>query len=71
MRVATDYAVVMAPKRLGTFLLCVGALNVLIGAILAVQIAPARIGASPYVIAFCGLVLMFGGYYTGKRKSWN
>jgi hypothetical protein len=58
----------MAPKRLGILLLCVGALNVLIGTILAVQIAPARIGASPYVIVFCGLILMFAGYYTGKRK---
>lgn len=69
MRVATHYAVVMAPKRLGTLLLCMGALNVLIGTILAVQIPPARLGASAYVFVFCGLILMFAGHYTGKRKA--
>jgi hypothetical protein len=61
----------LKPRQLGIFLLCVGASNVLVGVILAVQIAPERIGASPYVLAFCGLILMFGGYYTGKRKDGN
>lgn len=64
-----DYAVVMAPQRLGIFLLCVGALNVLVGTMLAIQVPPERIGWSPYIIIFCGLILMFGGYYTGKRKA--
>lgn len=59
----------MTRQRLGIFLLCVGALNVLIGTMLATQIAPEQIGASPYIIVFCGLILMFGGYYTGKRKA--
>ena len=61
----------MAPKQLGILLLGAGALNVLIGTALAVQIAPARIGTSPYVIVFCGIILMFAGYYTGKRKTWR
>lgn len=58
-----------APKRLGILLLCVGAVNVLIGTMLAIQIAPERIGASPYIIVLCGLILMYGGYYTGNRKA--
>jgi hypothetical protein len=49
----------------------VGALNALIGTIMAIQIPPERIGISPYLIALSGLVLMFGGYYTGKRKDGN
>ncbi len=53
------------------FLLCAGALNALIGTIMAIQIPPERIGISPYVLALSGLILMFGGYYTGKRKDWN
>ena len=61
----------MKPRPLGIFLLCVGASNVLVGVILAVQIAPDRIGASPYELALSGLVMAFGGYYTGKRKEWN
>jgi hypothetical protein len=66
---AGDYAGVMAPRRLGIFLLCVGALNALIGTLLAIQVPPERIGGSPYVLIFCGLILMFAGYYTGKRKA--
>jgi hypothetical protein len=61
----------LKPLQLGTFLLCVGALNALIGTIMAIQIPPERIGISPYLIALSGLVLMFGGYYTGKRKDGN
>ncbi|SDL97626.1 hypothetical protein [Arthrobacter sp. ok362] len=61
----------MTSRRLGTFLLCVGAFEALIGTIMAIQIPPARLGVSPYVLVFCGLVLMFGGYYTGKRESGN
>ncbi|MDQ0850673.1 hypothetical protein QFZ65_002611 [Arthrobacter sp. B3I9] len=59
----------MKPRRLGIFLLCVGALDALMGTILAIQIPPDRIGISPYVLAVSGVVLMFGGYYTGKRKD--
>lgn len=61
----------MKPRQLGIFLLCVGASNVLVGVILAVQIPPDRIGISPYVLSLSGLVLMFGGYYTGRRKNGN
>ncbi|WP_155855825.1 hypothetical protein [Arthrobacter sp. 9MFCol3.1] len=61
----------MKPRQLGMFLLCAGALNALIGTIMAIQIPPERIGISPYVLALSGLILMFGGYYTGKRKDWN
>jgi uncharacterized membrane protein len=61
----------MTPRRLGTFLLSVGALNALIGTIMAIQIPPARAGFFPYVILLCGLVSMYAGYYTGKRKDWN
>ena len=61
----------MKPRQLGTLLLCVGALNALIGTIMAIQIPPEHIGISPYVLALSGLILMFGGYYTGKRKDWN
>jgi hypothetical protein len=39
--------------------------------IMAIQIPPERIGITPYVFALSGLGLMFGGYYTGKRKDWN
>jgi hypothetical protein len=52
-------------------LLCAGALNALIGTIMAIQIPPERIGISPYVLALSGLILMFGGYYIGKGKDWN
>jgi hypothetical protein len=38
---------------------------------MAIQIPPERIGITPYVFALSGLGLMFGGYYTGKRKDWN
>jgi len=61
----------MAPRRVGTFLLCVGALNALIGAIMVIQLPPARLGFFPYVILICGLVLMFSGYYTGRRRDGN
>lgn len=64
-----DYAGVIAPRRLGIFLLCVGALNALIGTMLAIHVPPKRIGGSPYVIILCGLILMFAGYYTGKRNA--
>lgn len=59
----------MSPQRLGIFLMCVGALNALIGTMLAIQVPAERLGASPYVIMLCGLVLMLAGYYTGKRKA--
>ncbi|SFT76348.1 hypothetical protein [Arthrobacter sp. ov118] len=61
----------MKPRQLGTLLLCVGALNALIGTIMALQIPQERVGISPYVLALSGLVLMFVGYYTGKRKGWK
>jgi hypothetical protein len=60
----------LKPRQLGTFLLCVGALNALIS-IMTLHIPPERIGIAPYVLALSGLALMFGGYYTGKRKDWN
>jgi VIT1/CCC1 family predicted Fe2+/Mn2+ transporter len=47
----------------------VGAFNALIGTIMAIQIPPTRVGFFPYVILLCGLVLMFSGYYTGKRRD--
>lgn len=66
---AGDYPVVMAAQRLGILLLCVGALSVLIAGILAIQVAPERTGGSPYLIVFCGLILMIAGYYIGKRRA--
>ena len=57
----------MTPKWIGTFLLCVGAFEALIGTGMAIQIPPDRIGISPYVLALSGLALMFGGYFTGRR----
>lgn len=59
----------MGSWRLGISLLCVGALNALIGTMLAIQVPSERVGGLPYVIIFCGLILMFAGYYTGKRKA--
>ncbi|GAB3566392.1 hypothetical protein GCM10027405_25400 [Arthrobacter alkaliphilus] len=59
----------MAPRRLGIILLCLGALNALIGTLLAIRVPPERIDGSPPVIIVCGLILMFAGYYTGKRKA--
>lgn len=59
----------MSPQRLGIFLLCVGALNALIGTMLAIQVSAERLGASAFIIILCGLVLMLAGYYTGKRKA--
>lgn len=59
----------MSPQRLGIFLMCVGALNALIGTMLAIQVSAERLGASPFIIMLCGLVLMLAGYYTGKRKA--
>lgn len=41
------------------------------GSILALQIPPERIGVSAYVLVFSGLVLMFCGYYIGKRGNWK
>ena len=61
----------MTPKWLGPLLLCVGCLNALIGTLMAIQIPPARVGFLPYLILLCGLVLMFSGYYTGKRRGGN
>lgn len=49
--------------------MCVGALNALIGTMLAIQVPAERLGASPFIIMLCGLVLMLAGYYTGKRKA--
>lgn len=40
----------MTPRWLGAALLCVGALNALIGTIMAIQIPPVRVGLFPYVI---------------------
>jgi hypothetical protein len=61
----------MTPRQLGTYLLCTGALNALIGTVMAIQVPPDRVGFLPYVILLCGLISMFAGYYTGKRKDWN
>jgi hypothetical protein len=61
----------LKPRQLGTFLLCVGALNALIGTMMAIQVPPERIGIAPFVLALNGLFVMFGGYHTGKRKDGN
>lgn len=68
-KLAVDYAGVMAPQRLGIILLCVGAANALIGTVLIIQFPAERTGGWPYVIIICGLLIMFAGYYTGKRKA--
>lgn len=57
----------MKLRQVGTFLLCVGALNALIGTIMAIQLPTARVGFFPYVIMLSGLTLMFCGYYIGRR----
>jgi hypothetical protein len=61
----------MTPRRLGTFLLCVGALDALMGSIMAIQLPPERAGISPFVLLLSGLVLMFCGYYIGRRGGGN
>lgn len=59
----------MTPRWLGTALLCVGAVNALIGTMLVLQSTSNNIWA--YFVVLGGIVLMFCGYFIGKRKSWN
>ena len=59
----------MTSRWVGTFLLCVGALNALIGTIMVIQLPTAHIGVFPYVILISGLALMLGGYVTGRRRD--
>ena len=61
----------MKPRQLGMLLLCAGALNALMGIVMAIQIPPERTGVWPYVLTLSGLVLMLAGHYTGKRKDGN
>jgi hypothetical protein len=56
----------MTTTRVGTALVCVGALNALIGTIM-LQLPTARVGFYPYVLLLSGLVLIFCGYFTGRR----
>lgn len=48
---------------------CVGAVNALIGTMLVLQSTSNNIWA--YFVVLGGIVLMFCGYFIGKRKSWN
>lgn len=59
----------MTPRRIGTALLCVGAVNALLGTMLALQ--SASNDAWRYVIVLSGIVVMICGYLIGKRKSWT
>lgn len=59
----------MTPRRIGTALLCVGAVNALLGTMLAFQ--SASTDAWAYVIVVSGIVVMICGYLIGKRKSWT
>lgn len=59
----------MTPRWLGIALLCVGAVNALIGTMLVLQSTSNNIWA--YSVVLGGIVLMFCGYFIGKRKSWN
>lgn len=59
----------MTPRRIGTALLCVGAVNALLGTMLAFQSASNNAWA--YVIVVSGIVVMICGYLIGKRKSWT
>lgn len=59
----------MTPRRIGTALLCVGAVNALLGTMLALQ--SASNDAWAYVIVLSGIVVMICGYLIGKRKSWT
>lgn len=59
----------MTPRRIGTVLLCVGAMNALLGTMLALQ--SASNDAWAYVIVLSGIVVMICGYLIGKRKSWT
>jgi hypothetical protein len=59
----------MTPKWLGIALLCVGAVNALLGTAMVLQSTTSNIWA--YFVVLGGLVLMFCGYLIGKRKSWN
>jgi len=59
----------MTPRSLGIALLCVGAVNALIGTVLALQSSSNNTWA--YFIVLGGVVLMICGYFIGKRKSWS
>jgi NhaP-type Na+/H+ or K+/H+ antiporter len=59
----------MTPRGIGIALLCVGAVNTLLGTMLALRSESNNIWA--YVIVISGLVVMICGYFIGKRKSWN
>ena len=45
-RLAVEYAGVMAPRRLGIILLCVGAVNEFVGTMLVIQIPAERVHAA-------------------------
>ena len=59
----------MTPRGLGILLLCVGAVNALLGTILAFRSESNNVWA--YVIVTSGIVVMMCGYFIGKRKSWS
>jgi hypothetical protein len=59
----------MTPRWIGSALLCVGAVNAVLGTMLAFRSASNNVW--PYVIVVSGVVVMICGYFIGKRKSWN
>ncbi len=59
----------MTPRRIGIAILCVGAVNALLGAMLAFQSELNSVVT--YVIVVSGIVGMICGYFIGKRKSWS
>jgi hypothetical protein len=56
----------MTLRWIGTALLCLGAVNVLLGTMLAFRSASNDIWA--YVVVVSGVVVMICGYFIGKRK---
>lgn len=59
----------MTPRGIGIALLCVGAVNALLGTMLAFQSEMNNVWA--YVIVISGVVVMICGYFIGQRKSWS
>ncbi|MDI3213586.1 hypothetical protein [Arthrobacter sp. AL12] len=60
----------MTPKLLGTALLCMGALNFLVGVIGLQNSSTSSVWVF-WAMACGGVGLMLCGYFIGKRKSWD